>query len=526
MPGMTETFVHDLLAEPLITVHPVAGGEPESLSLPGVLARLGAGQEIEFARLQAHQHHAWHAFLVQLAALVAHRRGSGDLDLSEEAWRDALLDLAGDAGAAAWHLRVDDLSKPAFFQNPVPEGDLSGFKDPTFRPDDLDILLVSRNHDVKTGRIVRPEPEQWIYVLVTLQTMQGFLGRGNYGIARMNGGFASRPCVATAPSLAWPGRFARDVHVWLETRPELVGETYGYRARGGLALLWLVPWDGEKGSSHALTECDPFFIEVCRRLRLVRDEHGLLEGWRANTKAPFLNAKHANGDTGDIWTPVDGSGKALTVSASGFDYQRLTRVLFSGDYPRKPAFEVREEDGPAPVLLAEVLVRGQGQTEGYHRRTVRLPPTVRSRLMSAEERDQIGELARLRVEQAGVARRSVLHRALCSLLQGGKDRLDFRDRRTTPWTDRFDREVDAVFFEDLWEALNLSAEDADRRWDRRLFELARGQLEHAARAAPRTEATALRAEARSWLFFHALARKNLPSAFEDRDQEEPTDDAA
>lgn len=522
---MTEQPELDLVADPLITIQP-AGERPVAASLPGILARLGSGEDLRFARLQAHQHHAWHAFLVQLAALVAHRRGSRELDLSEKEWRDALLDLSGTAGAAAWQLVVDDPSQPAFFQNPVPEGDLSGFKDPTTHPDDLDILLVSRNHDLKTRRITRPEPELWIYVLVTLQTMQGFLGRGNYGIARMNGGFASRPCVGTAPSLAWPDRFARDVHVWLDTRPELTGDTYGYRDRGGLDLLWLVPWDGEKDSIHGLTDCDPFFIEVCRRVRLLRDGRGLLECRRANTKAPFLDAKHANGNTGDIWTPVGADGKGLTVSASGFDYQRLTRVLFSGDFPRKPAFEIREEDGPEPVVLAEVLVRGQGQTEGYHRRVLRVPPKVRSRLTSPGERDQLGAVAQSMVEQAGVARRDVLHRALCSLLQGGKDKLDFRDRRTAPWTERFDREVDRVFFEDLWEAAELVPEEADRRWDRRLYELAKAQLAHAAEAAPATGSTGLRAEARSWLFFHALARKNLSAAFTGRDEEEQTDDAA
>ncbi|MFP3940274.1 MAG: type I-E CRISPR-associated protein Cse1/CasA [Thermoanaerobaculia bacterium] len=522
---MTQDRDFGLLSDPLLTVQ-CLGREPALETLPGVLARLGTGEAIQFPRLQAHQGHAWHAFLVQLAALVAHRRGSDDLTLSEDAWRAALLELTAEAGGEAWHLRVDDLSKPAFFQNPVPEGDLQGYKDPTVFPDDMDVLLVARNHDVKTRRIAHPEPELWVYTLVTLQTMQGFLGRGNYGIARMNGGFSSRPCVGFAPSTAWPDRFARDVQVWLDTRPELTGEDYGYPEEGGLALLWLPPWDGAKESSRALTGCDPFFIEVCRRVRLVDDGRGRLECRRTNTQAPFLDAKHANGDTGDIWMPVGADGKALTVSGSGFDYQRLTRILFGGEYPRKPALEIREEDGPEPVLIAEVLVRGQGQTEGYHRRVIPVPPKARSRLLSDDEENGLGNLAEARVRQAGVARRDVLHRALCSLLQGGKDRLDFRDRRMSPWTERFDRAVDAVFFEDLWDAADLPPEEANRRWDYRLFELARAQFDHATEAAPKAEATGLRAEARSRLFFHALARKLLKGAFTRDDSEETTDDAA
>ena len=226
---------HSLIAHPLLTVRNEAG-ERLRTTLPDLLSHLGRGEELEPLALRPHQHHAWHAFLVQLGALVAHRTGDRSLDRAPEAWRQALLDLAGDAGEAVWSLVVSDLALPAFLQPPVPEGSLAGFRNLVTEPDGLDVVNTAKNHDVKADRVTTPTPEHWLYALLTLQTMEGFFGRGNYGIARMNGGFASRPALAVAPGLHWAERFRRDVGVWLDARQELI-EGYGYRAAGGHALL-------------------------------------------------------------------------------------------------------------------------------------------------------------------------------------------------------------------------------------------------------------------------------------------------
>ena len=60
-------------------------------------------------------------------------------------------------------------------------------------PDALDILPTAKNHDVKSSRVASPDFDEWIFALISLQTMAGFYGRGNYGIARMNSGHGSRP---------------------------------------------------------------------------------------------------------------------------------------------------------------------------------------------------------------------------------------------------------------------------------------------------------------------------------------------
>ncbi len=358
---MTNTR-HNLLTEPILVVTS-PGGSRSALTLPGVLAALSADETVDFAALQAHQSQAWHAFLVQLAAIAVHRAGNGRfLSPLEAEWTTMLRSLT-DGSDEPWCLVVHDLSLPAFMQPPVPEVALDGFKQDVYAyPDELDVLITTRNHDVKMPRLASPTTQHWIYALVTLQTQQGFSGRGNYGIARMNGGFASRPAIGIAQSLDWASRFARDVEVWLSQRGRLLTSAYGYRANDGLALLWLEPWDGE--TSVALDRCDPFFIEICRRLRLV-DADGQLTARMAPTSAARVAAKDRKGDTGDIWTPVrvrDGAG--LTVGPSGFSYSLLQDLLFSADYQRGPALESPEprQRGAAGVGA------GAGPRPRHHRR--------------------------------------------------------------------------------------------------------------------------------------------------------------
>ena len=496
-----------LLDEHWLSVRPATTG---AMDLPGLLALLGAGREIEFTALRPHQQHAWHAFLVQLAALVAHRSGDPRLDRPAEAWREALIALAGDAGEDAWSLGVGDLSRPAFFQPPVPEGDLARFHGSVDHPDALDVVITTRNHDVKRDRIRYPRVEHWVFALITLQTMEGFLGRGNYGIARMNSGFGSRPAVGFASGLGWAERFRRDVDVWLKIRPSLV-EELGYAEEGGHALLWILPWDGRE--SRALQACDPFFIEVCRRVRLVEVEGGGFEAKLSSSEAQFLDAKQRQGDTGDAWTPVNAEGKALTVGADGFSYRRMTDLLFTGEYPRRPALELRPGDPADGVVIAQVLARGQGKTDGYHERLIPVPGKVRRRLGSVEERNTLAALARARVERSAAAQRKVLRPALCALLQGGPEALDFTDRRVDRWVERLDSAIDAVFFDDLWPDADLTPDEANRRWDVRLVGLARRELDDAIDSAPVPLATAARAIARAGLLFEGAARKHLGGAF-------------
>jgi len=510
---MTQTTGHHhLLRGPLFSLRD-AGGRTTA-DLPGVLARLGAGADLEFVALRPHQAHPWHAFLVQLGALVCARTDDRDLARPADAWRDALLGLAVDD---AWCLVVDDVAKPAFMQVPVPGGEWPRYKPAAETPDDLDMLVTAKNIDVKQHSMVAARPEHWVYALVTLQTFQGYSGRGNYGVARMNSGFGSRPGLAAAPGLGWAERFARDVRVWLDGRDELLDPGYEY-ADGGHALLWTLDWNG-KEPRVPLTACDPFFIEVCRRVRLV-DGGGKVGAYAAPSDSAFLDAKERLGDTGDVWTPVRATPSgpaALTVSPGGLTYRLLQDVLFGADWKRQPALRVHEEDGNHPVVVAQVMVRGQGKTEGYHERRIPVPEKGVGWLRSLEERPRLGDFAKARVERVGDVQKRILKPALCALLQGAPEDLNFRDDRPQPWLDRFDREVDAVFFIDLWRDFGLVVDErpeaAAANWEKRLYRLAKAQLDDAFRAAPVPEARDYRAVAVAGMLFEGAARKHLRQLF-------------
>ncbi len=258
-----------LLTEPLL---PAAGTDGVVFhTLPGLLAELCADRVEDIADLAAHQQQYVYQFLVQLAALALVRADPDpDPDTEPpndaETWRTLLLGLAP---ADAWSLIVADVGSPAFLQPPVPEGSLDRFGLLSDAADGIDTLVTGRAVDLKPARAVLARPHHWVYALISLQTGMGFLGRGNYGIARMNGGFSSRPMMELAPlSMRWGARLRRSLRVLLTDRARLFdgGDFEELYTPGGVSLLWLEPWDGTV--SRPLRGLEPHFIEVCRRVRL------------------------------------------------------------------------------------------------------------------------------------------------------------------------------------------------------------------------------------------------------------------
>ncbi|MBF8271512.1 MAG: casA [Magnetococcales bacterium] len=190
--------MNNVMIDPLIRVQ-TAAGQRMALSLPGVMAGLANHTLVSFPALQPHQRHAWHSFLVQLAAMAMHRAGMEKPPHDEYSWLPLLRALTSEwPNDEPWQLVVADLAQPAFMQPGIPEKTLNGFKNSILTPDGLDVLVTAKNHDIKMARIGHPHPDHWIMALITLQTMEGYLG-GYYGIARMNGGSASRPAVGARP---------------------------------------------------------------------------------------------------------------------------------------------------------------------------------------------------------------------------------------------------------------------------------------------------------------------------------------
>jgi len=500
---------HSLLDDTCFTIR--TDGEQGSVALPEILHLLTTDNIVSFDALQTHQQQPWYAFLVQLAAMGIARETEGTWPASADAWRAVLLGLA-DGQASAWQLVTENPAEPAFLQSPVPEGsiDEAGFKADIPTPDQLDVLITSKNHDVKSARVLHPQAEHWIYALCTLQTMEGFLGRGNYGVVRMNGGFGNRPLVGLAPDLTWGARFRRDVQVLLEEREEL-STRYDL---SGHALLWLSPWDGQKSSAIPLENCDPYFIEVCRRIRLTATD-GDITCWRTNTKGQRVDApKDLNGITGDPWTPIEKKGaKALTLGESGFTYDLLQELILGSEYTRPPALEIREGDGDALYLVARTLVRGQGKTDGLHKRIVPIPKKTSAIFRTRSERELLAKRAQARVELVDQVRRKVLYSAIAALVSSGRDERPDSDK-VSPYLQRFTRAIDARFFDALWASVEMDEEEAKKQWQHVLKEEAEQTFEEAKRSTPIAAIHRWKARSKAQSFFESRIRTVLDALYE------------
>ena len=233
----------NFLSEPLIRLQ-MAGGIASSASLPDLFAALMSDQVDAFPALRPHQRHAWHAFLVQLGAMAMHRGGITEPPKDAAEWyrmiRALTLEYPDDE---PWNLVVDDITKPAFMQPPARSDEkLEDYKFRLTTPDELDMLVTSKSFDVKSAVAGQAQPGDWIFALISLQTMEGFGGRYNYGISRMPSGYGNRPAFSITPSDR-PGRHVkRDIEALLENRQWFLDEYPMNDA--GICLMWAIPWDG------------------------------------------------------------------------------------------------------------------------------------------------------------------------------------------------------------------------------------------------------------------------------------------
>ena len=148
----------NLLVDPVLTL-----SNGERVSLPALFAAMARDEVRGFSALRPHQRPAWHMFLVQLAALSLWNSGHDDLPDVEAEWTAAMRRLTqGHEDDGPWRLAVEDESRPAFMQAPVPQG-LKWSQVST--PDALDMLITARNHDLKQAIARVAEPEDWIYAL-------------------------------------------------------------------------------------------------------------------------------------------------------------------------------------------------------------------------------------------------------------------------------------------------------------------------------------------------------------------------
>ena len=499
---------HNLLTEAIFTVD--TRTEAKMLSLPRLLAAMAQCDVQGFERLRPHQRAAWHMFLVQLAALAIWRDGArGDVPEDEAVWAKLLRRLTEEfAEDVPWHLVVDDRTKPAFLQPPDP-GELKWSDVPT--PDALDMLITARNHDLKKQVAKNATVEDWVFALVSLQTMEGFCGKGNYGIARMNGGSSSRAMLALAPA----GRQAhgvdpsewwrRDLRLVLAQRAS--GSENGPCVNGGKALLWLEDWS--EGEQLTPEDLDPWFIEICRRIRLNEKDSGLYAK-RATSRMARIDAGAFKGVLGDSWAPVCvPDSKALTLGDRELSYGLLNRLLYSGDWDVPYLAQRHADEKGDAALVIEALARGNSKTDGMKTRIIPVPESVASNALSSKARD----IAREQVEAIDDLRKLLFKALVLKAAQGDIKKVKKlskkdKDRAVFPGQTAFERAADEMFFSCLWdqlaahengEAARNTAGDAFRT---RLEEAARDAFEAALPSVPCAVLFRLRAEARARAKFY------------------------
>ena len=457
--------MHSILAEPIVRMGKSDASHVEA-SLPEVYAALMGNQVEAFPALRPHQRHAWHAFLVQLGAMAMHRAGLSEPPDDAETWCRIIGALTPDhPDDEPWQLVVDDITKPAFMQPPASSTERAAdYKSTVETPDELDMLVTSKNHDVKSAVAAQANVDDWVFALITLQTMEGFAGAGNYGISRMNGGLGSRPAFSLAPFSEGVGAHVRrDVIALLEWRPALLSEHP--MKDGGAALLWTIPWDGAPVEALLINGLDPLYIEVCRRIRLISDADGQLHAIRTSSKAARIEGKDLKGRTGDPWTPVNGAreGLPLTLGPGGFTYKRITDYLVDWDHPRllHPT-QLEQRSKETMHLVARAMVRGQGKTEGYHEQVIPLRHKTVQAFGRGGGVQELGDIARKRIEAVGTVQRILSHAIQVFAAKGDSDMVTKEHRALArPWLNRLDEIVDARFFEALQD--EFEAEESQRQ---------------------------------------------------------------
>jgi CRISPR system Cascade subunit CasA len=472
-------------------------GDLCQVSVPFLFALLSENRVLDLPFLRPHQRAAWHSFCVQLAALALHRAGHDAVVADAETWRGLLRWLTADWPAdEPWRLVVEDVTKPAFMQPPVRAGSGDPHRNPIRTADDLDVLVTAKNHGLKQGIGADASLVAWVAALVLLQTTGGFLGAGNYGIARMNGGFATRPWIGLVPPGGLGAHWRRDVTVLLRCRDWFYERVEVFAEADGGALLWCLPWDGER--SLGLDQLDPWFIEICRRVRLYRDDRGTIMARSVGSSAARVAAKDYKGNVGDPWIPIN-LDKGSTAYNTAPRYAVMSEVLFEKDHWLRPLLLEWHKDVDASTMTArfDVTVRGQGTTEGHYLREVPIEGERRLALFQSDEgRDRLADLGREMIEQAATLRNKVLKIPLLTLIQAGDAAVDFRDKMANawaqPWLNQVDQAIEPVFFDHLF-ARAEQGPAADQAWVRCLRRIAERIFARAASAVPVAGARRLKA---------------------------------
>lgn len=477
----------------------LADGEQVLLTLPGVMAACAHDEPnrraASFPALRAHQAPAFHAFLAQICAMGLRRLARDTLPgADEEAWREVFRVLTWDdfPNDEPWWL-VSPPDKPALLQPPVPDGDMSNYSE-VRTPDEMDLIVTAKNHDVKSSRIFGAHSDDWLFALISLQTQAGHGGRGYKLTVRLRGSYNARCYAYLAPK---NGDFGEAL---IRSISRLASEDYPktcppvFCTGVGIPLAWTPVW--LPSAQLELSDLDPLFVDACRRVRLVRDD-GILIGKRATSYLARVAGlihrvdRERNGYLGDPWAPMtmEHAPQAFAITSSGLSYRAVSRILFEQDETRRSYLmgATKDERRGAMDLHVEGLAtapESNGNPRGFHSRTIPVPARAFNWLEN--QPTDAANLVKERIEAAAKAWREALRGALFVLAQGGREDIKWKDHKTSDalagaMQARFDALVDAVFFPELWDAVGKSQDDRERDWALTLRGIARDVFDEAVR---------------------------------------------
>lgn len=516
------TLQYSLLDEPLVRARLVGSGQSVRYSLPSLFVSLAHDVVRDFPALRPHQRHPWHAFLVQLAAMTLHHAGQDQPFATEQEWRGALLALTPDhPDGSAWCLLAPH-DKPAFMQAPVPGGSVDDWDKTLYAPDQLDMLVTSKNHDLKAARMRQAEPDDWLMALISLQTQEGYGGLKNWGISRMAGGFGCRVAMGAMPKGNVGRRWRRDLAALLNSRQSIV-DTYDFEAKNSIGLLWLLPWNGS--GSLSFSSLDPFYIEICRRIRLISERASIFYAKATTSQNIRVASPNGKGGTGDGWTPISMiDGEALKIRANGFSYDLAVALLFGNEYHKNSyqqpvTMTLTYADGDDGIsVVMQAISRGgptgnKSVTEGYHERRIPISRKIHN-MLRQKQTDHLAKVAGERVYAIGQVRRRILWTALASLFNQGaaKDFSDSVKDKTKIFAKTFEQAEDALFFSELNAEIDSEDPDSTRlQWLLSMVDRAEAILKSAFMTGPQSNEQRYRARSAALYKFHQLVKEEFPT---------------
>lgn len=468
-----DALLYNILEEPCIEVRAMDSSSVK-LTLPGVFAALGRNSVEAFTNLRPHQRHPWHAFLCQLGAIALTDGGvnmpsagkntpysqlPGVYD--EDEWKELLFALAPDDDS--WCLVVEDMNKPAFLQPPIPDG-IDALTTTIRTPDELDVIVTSKNTDEKSRRITSFETDHWFFALVSIQGQSGYSkagAKGNYyNTVRQNGAYATRPGVGIIGSSFWGDQWGRDCRLLCDLIDS--SREIDWDIENGKRLLWLYPWDGTE--SLPLKDLHPYFIEICRRFRLRVDGNNSLYVKLGSSKTARVGGGDYKGAVDDPWIPVNlKTGSAFNNNPS---WENVAKILLDGEsFVRAPAQIPLAFDRSHISVRFCVLKRGQGSTDEYQERVVPIPLEKR-RFLSSQD-DTGGRILNTMIDLVTSAKNKVLYPAVSRLFQENSEQgRKSKRKKTLPLASAAARLMDDAisdcFFRYLWNALPNEGEEEDK----------------------------------------------------------------